>query len=129
MWIIWWDKTLHLLFGGKNHLLVFIYPSGWTLESLLNFVQTPVGFDKFIKKNCETATFYGIDSSHSVLLNQGFKKHLSRFRIIFQYFSYIYLWKYFCYYLLLLLFCFCIYFWNIFLYNFLILFLNVKLCK
>ena len=28
----------------------------------------PVGFDKFIKQNCETATFYSIDSSHSVLL-------------------------------------------------------------
>lgn len=34
----------------------------------------PVGFDKFIKKNCENATFYSIDSSDSVLLNQGFTK-------------------------------------------------------
>ena len=120
MWIIWWDKTPHLLFGGKNNMLVFIYPSGWTLESLLNFVQMPIGFDKFIKQNCETATFYSIDSSHSVLL-KALKKSVKIHEIL-QYFSYIYFWKFFCYYLLLLLFCFYIYFWNVFLYKFLILF-------
>lgn len=118
-----------LVLGEKSFASIHL-SFWWTFRISLEFCPiTLVGFDKFIK-NCENATFYSIDSSHSVLLNQGFTKSVK----IHDYFPIFFL-TFICEssFVLLVIVAIVLFIYIflkcLFLYNFLILCINVKLCK